>query len=98
MALTKEINVLIDEIQHVSGDQYSIPVKLSALNNGAEVFSRTITVDHKTNRTIAESFAQENVRLKFQTAIDEFKGVKAIAAQAVDIENSAADLLAELNV
>jgi len=67
MALTKVMTY--GEIKHVMGDQYSIPVTLKLMDGATVKFSKTIDVEHKTNRTINASINSQIVIKKFEKAV-----------------------------
>jgi len=98
MALTKEITYSESEIKHVMGDQYSIPVTLKIMDGATEVFSKTIDVEHKTNRTIDTSINCQIVKNKFEKAIESFNGVEDIKNLSSDITTSLGTLKESLSL
>ena len=83
MALTKDMTY--GEIKHVMGDQYTIPVTLKLMEGATEKFSVTIDIDHKTNRTIAESINSQAVQNDFEKAVFAYLGTEEIKALNDDI-------------
>lgn len=86
MALAKEMTY--GEIKHIMGDQYDIPVTLKLMDGATEVFSITINVEHKTNRTIDASINSPIVKNKFEEAIESFNGVEDVKSKSSEITTS----------
>ena len=88
MALTKEMAYDENKINHVMGDQYIIPVTLNLKDGVTTVFSVTVFVEHKTNRTIAESINSLQVQNRFNKAVQSYLGIEEVKANIPILMNS----------
>ena len=90
MVLTKEMTY--GEVEHVMGDMFKIPVTLTLKDGASTVFTHTIDVDHKTNRTLEASITNPQVENQLTNAIEGYLDKKAIEDANTEITN-ALDLL-----
>jgi len=86
------------EIKHVMGDQFIIPVTLELKDGVTTVFSHSEDVEHKTSRSISESINDQQVKNKFQSAVNDFLAKEKIKAKTEDINNALNTLKASISL